>query len=184
MTDKTESGPAPLPEINQITPAAIPRALKAGLRDFLRAPLFGLFFSAVYVGGGVVLYLVFGAGGQEWWLIPFILGFPLLAPFAAIGLYEVSRRIEAGAGGLVMGLLFGAQRFLDGGFHGASGKGFSRGRICAARRPARGRVRRRPRAWRDLHRDLRSTANRAACGRHPVLPETRGKARRARSRCG
>ena len=109
MTDKTESGPAPLPEINQITPAAIPRALKAGLRDFLHAPLFGLFFSAVYVGGGVVLYLVFGAGGQEWWLIPFILGFPLLAPFAAIGLYEVSRRIEAGAGlawGDVLGVVF------------------------------------------------------------------------------
>ena len=96
MTKATDTGPAVLPEIAEITPAAIPAALRAGLRDFLRAPAFGLFFSAVYVAGGVVLYLVFGRGGQEWWLMPFILGFPLLAPFAAIGLYEVSRRIEAG----------------------------------------------------------------------------------------
>lgn len=68
--------------------------LAAGLRDFLRAPLFGLFFSAVYVAGGYVLYKVLAAAGEEWWLIPFIVGFPLLAPFAAVGLYEVSRRLE------------------------------------------------------------------------------------------
>lgn len=96
MTHATDSGPAPLPDIATITPAAIPGVLRAGLRDFLRAPLFGLFFSAVYVAGGIVMYMVFAAGGQEWWLLPFALGFPLLAPFAAIGLYEVSRRIEAG----------------------------------------------------------------------------------------
>jgi uncharacterized membrane protein len=93
MTD--DAGPSPLPDICHIGPATILRVLRAGLHDFLRAPLFGLFFSAVYVAGGMVLYLVFAAGGQEWWLLPFVLGFPLLAPFAAIGLYEVSRRIEA-----------------------------------------------------------------------------------------
>ena len=111
MTNATtpNADPTPLPEINQITPATIPAVLRAGWADFRRAPLFGLFFSAVYVGGGVMLYLVFGRGGQEWWLMPFILGFPLLAPFAAIGLYEVSRRLEAGeelSWGKVLGVVF------------------------------------------------------------------------------
>lgn len=107
--DPRDQGPSPLPEINQIAPAVIPGVLRAGWADFLRAPLFGLFFSAVYVGGGVMLYLVFGRGGQEWWLMPFILGFPLLAPFAAIGLFEVSRRLEVGedlAWGKVLGVVF------------------------------------------------------------------------------
>ncbi|HRO13709.1 MAG TPA: DUF2189 domain-containing protein [Paracoccus sp. (in: a-proteobacteria)] len=75
---------------------AIAGALRDGWRDFIRAPGFGLFFSAFYVAGGLVLTAVASAAGQEWWLIPFILGFPLIAPFAAVGLYEVSRRIEAG----------------------------------------------------------------------------------------
>lgn len=96
MAHISDSGPSPLPEIVPITPAIIPAVLRAGLRDFLQAPLFGLFFSSVYVAGGLALYAVFAAGGQEWWLLPFALGFPLLAPFAAVGLYEVSRRIEAG----------------------------------------------------------------------------------------
>ncbi|SEH70857.1 DUF2189 domain-containing protein [Paracoccus alkenifer] len=71
-------------------------SLRAGWRDFRRAPAFGLFFSLFYVLGGLVLAAVALAMGQEWWLIPFVVGFPLIAPFAAVGLYEVSRRIESG----------------------------------------------------------------------------------------
>lgn len=96
MTHIEDGGPSALPEIRDMPVALIPDVLRAGLRDFLRAPAFGIFFSAVYVLGGIVLWLVFSMNGREWWLVPFFLGFPLLAPFAAIGLYEVSRRIEAG----------------------------------------------------------------------------------------
>jgi uncharacterized membrane protein len=96
MSNIEDSGPSPLPIIRQVSVSDIPEVLRAGLRDFLRAPAFGIFFSAVYVAGGITFWMVFSAAGQEWWLIPFILGFPLLAPFAAIGLYEVSRRIEVG----------------------------------------------------------------------------------------
>lgn len=74
--------------------ADIAEILRAGLRDFRRAPQFGLFFSAVYVVGGFVL-IWFGAGHVSWTLAT-SLGFPLVAPFAAAGLYEVSRRMEAG----------------------------------------------------------------------------------------
>ncbi|MDO5529204.1 MAG: DUF2189 domain-containing protein [Paracoccus sp. (in: a-proteobacteria)] len=88
--------PDQIPEPAIISFGDIGASLRAGLRDFLRAPAFGLFFSAFYVLGGVVMALVAFAAGQEWWLIPFIVGFPLIAPFAAVGLYEVSRRIEAG----------------------------------------------------------------------------------------
>lgn len=70
-------------------------ALSAGWRDFRRAPAFGLLFSAFYVLGGMAIAAVALPSGREWWLIPFVLGFPLIAPFAAVGLYEVSRRIEA-----------------------------------------------------------------------------------------
>ena len=88
--------PARLPEPAALGTADLISALKAGLADFVRAPLFGIFFSLVYVLGGWVLYAVYAAAGQEWWLAPVAVGFPLIAPFAAVGLYEVSRRIESG----------------------------------------------------------------------------------------
>jgi uncharacterized membrane protein len=91
-----EEGASALPGPARLTAGAIGRVLKAGFGDFMKAPLFGLFFSAIYVAGGLIIWMVYKASGQEWWLIPVIVGFPLLAPFAAIGLYEVSRRIEAG----------------------------------------------------------------------------------------
>lgn len=86
-----------LPEVGRVDLRVIAQVLRAGLRDFLTAPAFGLFFSAFYVAGGIIIYLVYAVSGQEWWLIPVVVGFPILAPFAGVGLYEVSRRIEAGA---------------------------------------------------------------------------------------
>jgi uncharacterized membrane protein len=88
--------PDDLPEPVEVSVDIIRAALSAGWNDFHRAPAFGLLFSAFYVMGGLVMAAVTFAAGQEWWLIPFILGFPLIAPFAAVGLYEVSRCIEAG----------------------------------------------------------------------------------------
>ena len=92
-----DTGPSPLPDIRTVTVSDIPEVLRLGLRDFLRAPAFGIFFSAFYVAGGVVIWKVYSAAGQEWWMVPFFVGFPILGPFVAVGLYEVSRRIELGA---------------------------------------------------------------------------------------
>ncbi len=86
---------SPIPEISRVSLPELWAALKAGLWDFRTAPLFGLAFSAFYVCAGLVL-LWLGAG-TFLWTLAFALGFPLVAPFAAVGLYEVSRRIEAGA---------------------------------------------------------------------------------------
>jgi uncharacterized membrane protein len=74
--------------------ADIAAVLRAGVRDFARAPLFGLFFAGVYVAAGLLL-IQLGAGLFTWTLT-LSLGFPLAAPFLAVGLYEVSRRLERG----------------------------------------------------------------------------------------
>ncbi|MDP5305529.1 DUF2189 domain-containing protein [Paracoccus spongiarum] len=95
LPDPAPDRPDELPEPVQIGLPDLGAALSAGWADFRRAPAFGLLFAAFYVAGGLVLALVAFAVGRDWWLIPFILGFPLIAPFAAVGLYEVSRRIEA-----------------------------------------------------------------------------------------
>ncbi|MEJ8560323.1 DUF2189 domain-containing protein [Yoonia sp. GPGPB17] len=78
--------------VQDLSLSDITESLRAGLRDFRRAPQFGLFFSAVYVVGGFLMLWV-GAGHVTWTLAT-SLGFPLIAPFAAAGLYEVSRRME------------------------------------------------------------------------------------------
>jgi uncharacterized membrane protein len=100
---------SPIPEIHDVTLADIRASLRAGWADFWAAPLFGIFFSAVYVIGGWVMYLIYAKAGQTWWGIPVIVGFPLIAPFAAVGLYEVSRRMELGEKpnwGSVLGVVF------------------------------------------------------------------------------
>jgi uncharacterized membrane protein len=96
VEEATQDMPAasPLPEIGRVRVADLIAALRAGARDYRRAPQFGLFFSAVYVAGGFLLVWL-GAGHVTWTLVT-SLGFPLAAPFAAVGLYEVSRRLEAG----------------------------------------------------------------------------------------
>lgn len=71
-------------------------ALKEGWRDFAVAPLYGLFFAGIYVLGGLLLSYVTVARGESFWLIFAASGFPIIAPFTAVGLYEVSRRREAG----------------------------------------------------------------------------------------
>lgn len=115
----------------QIAPAAVTgslsiddlrAALSAGWGDFRAYPLFGLFFASIYVGTGIFLYIALFGWGQAVWLVPAAAGFPLLAPFTAVGLYEVSRRREAGLPlrwGAVLGALRGrgeGQLLMMGGF--------------------------------------------------------------------
>lgn len=85
-------------------------ALAAGWRDFIAQPLYGLFFGAIYVGTGLFLCYALFVLGEVFWLVPAAAGFPLVAPFTAVGLYEVSRRREAGlpmSWGAVLGALRG-----------------------------------------------------------------------------
>ncbi len=86
--------PSPLPEIGEVRIVELLTALRRGAADFREAPAFGIFFALFYVAVGLGLTLA-GAGSFVWTLV-LALGFPLVAPFAAVGLYDVSRRIEAG----------------------------------------------------------------------------------------
>ncbi len=93
MADITPEA-SPVPIVGHLTLREIWASLRAGFGDFRRAPGYGIAFSAVYVALGFLL-LILGAGTFVWTLA-LSLGFPLVAPFAAVGLYEVSRRLEAG----------------------------------------------------------------------------------------
>jgi uncharacterized membrane protein len=94
------------PEVLHVEFADLRAALAEGWADFRRAPLFGFAFAAVYVLGGWVIYAAMTVKGQIWWTLPAAAGFPILGPFVACGLYEVSRRLEAGEP-LVWGEIFG-----------------------------------------------------------------------------
>lgn len=105
MTSKTEDPagkterapqPPPLPEVNRITAADITASLKAGFADFLARPVMSGFFGLFYAVFGILLVWALVWLGKIWMIIPAVVGFPLVAPFAAAGLYEMSRRMQAG----------------------------------------------------------------------------------------
>ena len=85
---------ADAPAIAHLAPGDLRNALVAGWSDFRRAPLFGIAFGAVYVVFGLMLIGAAAVAFQPLHAVPLILGFPLVAPFAAVGLYETSRRLE------------------------------------------------------------------------------------------
>lgn len=112
MSTLEQGVPAPPPAIiaDNLAVADLRAALGAGWRDFLAMPQYGLFFGGIYVLAGIVIGYVAFVGGELSWLIPATAGFPLIAPFIAVGLYEASRRREAGeplSWGKVLGALKG-----------------------------------------------------------------------------
>ena len=62
----------------------------------MSAPAFGLLIAVICIlaGWGMMALTVYA--GHTFWLVLGVLGFPLVAPFAAIGTYEVSRRLSTG----------------------------------------------------------------------------------------
>lgn len=97
MSDTPHLKASPPPDIQTITISDVLSAFKSGIQDFKSAPAFGLFFALFFVLGGIVLLLELEVMGQSYWIIPVAFGFPFLAPFLAVGLYEVSRRLGQGA---------------------------------------------------------------------------------------
>ena len=80
------------PGVRKIGPSDLKDALAKGTEDFLTMPSSLVFLGLIYpiVGIGLV------ASSPLHLLFPLMSGFALIGPFAAIGLYEISRRRELG----------------------------------------------------------------------------------------
>jgi uncharacterized membrane protein len=87
---------AAAPVIRKIGLADLKDALSRGVDDFLAMPSHAVFLCLIYpVVGFVLARLVLGYNVLPM-LFPLAAGFALVGPFAAIGLYEMSRRRELG----------------------------------------------------------------------------------------
>lgn len=85
-----------MPEVNALSFDDLKTCLSNGLSDFRQAPQFGLFFGGFFAFGGLLIVQSFYAWDKGWLIYPMLVGFPLIGPFAAVGLYEVSRRLGDG----------------------------------------------------------------------------------------
>lgn len=86
----------PDPTVNAITFSDVTDAIGAGLRDFQRAPMYGLVFGGLYALGGMAVVLTASALDMMYLTYPLAAGFALIGPLVCIGLYEVSRMLERG----------------------------------------------------------------------------------------
>jgi uncharacterized membrane protein len=84
------------PVIRHIAAADLLDALKLGLDDFTAMPSHAVFLCVIYPLLGLLLVSVTLGDAMMPLAFPLVAGFALIGPLAAIGLYELSRRREAG----------------------------------------------------------------------------------------
>ncbi len=84
------------PRVRSITIADLGDALRRGYEDFKAQPSHIAFVALIYPVAGVLLAQLTVSYNIFPLLFPMLAGFALLGPFAAVGLYEISRRRERG----------------------------------------------------------------------------------------
>lgn len=70
--------------------------LAAGWNDFVRAPQIGLVYGALLMAISFIISLGLYLIGMLYLVLPMAAGFMFVAPLLGVGLYETSRRLEAG----------------------------------------------------------------------------------------
>jgi uncharacterized membrane protein len=85
-----------LPAIRSIGVGDLKYALAKGLEDFRAMPTHVIFLSLIYPIAGLALWRATYGSDLVPLLYPLAAGFALIGPFAAVGLYELSRRRELG----------------------------------------------------------------------------------------
>ena len=84
------------PIIRSISVDDITAALREGADDFRAMPGFGMAIGAFYAVGGMLMMYLAVAFDLVVLAFPLLAGFALIGPFAAMGLYEASRRRDLG----------------------------------------------------------------------------------------
>lgn len=87
---------AAYPNVRRIGAADVVAALRQGLADFWDKPSHYVFLCLVYPVAGLFIARWTSGANMLPLLFPLMSGFALLGPFAALGLYEISRRRELG----------------------------------------------------------------------------------------
>jgi uncharacterized membrane protein len=84
------------PVVRKISMRDVFDSLAHGIRDFIAVPTHAVFLCLIYPIAGFILYRAMFGYELVPYLYPMAAGFALLGPVAAIGLYELSRRLERG----------------------------------------------------------------------------------------
>jgi uncharacterized membrane protein len=89
-------GPTQWPEVRSVDVSDLTDILGLAVNDMRRAPAHSMAFGIVYALGGFGLSLLLMQREMPYLIYPLAMGFALIAPFVGAGLYDISRRLEAG----------------------------------------------------------------------------------------